>query len=306
MTYEVIIKLLDTVEYKGIFSLQNNKIYIRSLIDEDEYEAMFWQLIKKGYTQVEQNGLNYKITREEFNNNLVKVFEKLQSGGLEIAYEEVSSSVFSLVADGDDLNPEVIAYIGTGTRFVQSAESIYRYINNVDYEPKILIRSASYAVDIQDVKNDDDKLIKFIDELNREYIDVSRYLDNGAYRKALQNLFDMVSVTTLKTLSIVIQSKKEPLTISIKAIKKLKKSFKMILSHSMFEKSFDAKEQLRAFDDKNKRVLLDLSSVYHLHFNNDNLYEKIKQMHNEDKNITLKGNYKSTHTIDVLNVVEDT
>ena len=304
MTYEVIIELLGTVEYKGIFSLQNNKIYIRSLIDEDEYEAMFWQLIKQGYTKVEQNGMDYNITRDEFNNNLINIFEKLQNSGMEITYAETHSSVLSLVADGDDLNPEVIAYIGTGTRFVQSAESIYRYVNDIDYEPKILIRSASYAVDIQDVRNDDDVLVSFVDELNREFIDVERYFLNNAYAKALHSLFDMVSVTTLKTLSIVLQSQTEPLQLSIDAIKNIKQNFKETLSTSPFSKSINARESMRAFDDKKYKALLDASPVYHLHFESEALYKKAKRLYEQNKNIRIDGYFKSKVTVNVSTVVE--
>jgi hypothetical protein len=304
MTYEVIIKLLDQTEYKGIFSLQNSKIYIRSLIDEDEYEAMFWQLIKKGYTTVEQDGSEYSITREEFGNSLEAIFAKLQQDGLNLLYTQTEVAVFSLVADGDDLNPEVIAYLGTGTRFVQSAESIYRYVNNVDYEPKIQIRSASYAVDIQDIKNDDAALVTFVEEINREFVDVQRYLTNNAYAKALQNLFDMVAVTTLKTLSIVVQSRPEPIVLSIEAIKKIKREFKRTLSTSLFENSVNAKEFMRAFDDKKHRALLDVSPVYHLHFSSEGLYKKTKRLYEENKNIRISGSYISKLTIDVSNVAE--
>jgi len=304
MTYEVIIELLGTVEYKGIFSLQNNKIYIRSLIDEDEYEAMFWQLIKQGYTKVEQDGIEYNITRDEFHNNLVSIFEKLQNSGVEITYTETNSSVLSLVADGDDLNPEVIAYIGTGTRFVQSAESIYRYVNDIDYEPKILIRSASYAVDIQDVRNNDDALIAFVDELNREFIDVERYFENSAYAKALKNLFDMVAVTTLKTLSIAVQSIDEPLELSIDAIKKIKKDFKDTLSAAPFSERVNARESMRAFDDKKHKALLDAPPVYHLHFESEALYEKAKRIYEQNKNIRISGNFKSKVTVNVSAVAE--
>jgi len=305
MTYEVIIELLGTVEYKGIFSFQNEKIYIRSLIDEDNYEDMFWQLIKQGYTKVEQDGIDYNITRDEFANNIEAIFEKLHNSGLNITWTQTDVAVFSLVADGDDLNPEVIAYIGTGTRFIQSAESIYRYVNNVDYEPKIHIRSASYAVDIQDIKNDDNALIAFIDEINREYVDVDRYLANNAYAKALHNLFDMVSVTTLKTLNIVVKSIDDPLQISIEAIKNIKKNFKDTLSTSEFKKSVNAKEYMRAFDDKKHRALLDISPVYHLHFHSEDLYNRTKILHEQNKNIHIFGSYKSKLTIDVSSVIEE-
>ena len=304
MTYEVIIELLGAVEYKGIFSLQNDKIYIRSLIDEDEYEAMFWQLIKQGYTQVERDGMDYAITRNDFQNNLESIFEKLQRSGLGITYTVTDGAVFSLVAEGDDLNPEVIAYIGTGTRFVQSAESIYRYVNNVDYEPKILIRSASYAVDIQDVRNDDDALVAFVNEINREFIDVERYFSNNAYAKALHNLFDMVAVTTLKTLTIVLQSQAQPLQLSIDAIKKIKKDFKETLSTSPFSKSVNARESMRAFDDKKHKALLDAPPVYHLHFASEALYDKAKRLYDQNKNIRIDGNFKSKVTVNVSAVVE--
>ena len=303
MTYEVTIKLLDAVEYKGIFSFSNEKIYIRSLIDEDEYESMFWQLIKKGYTKVEQDGMDFHITREEFDNNLVLIFEELQDNGIELTYSETDKAVFSLVADGDDLNPEVIAYLGTGTRFVQSAESIYRYINNVEYEPKIQIRAASYAVDIQDVKNDDDALVAFVEEINSEFVDIERYFQNSAYAKALQNLFDMVSVPTLKVLNIVVQGRAKPLVLSIEAIKNIKRDFKEELSRQSFSKIINAGESMRAFDDKKHKALLDETSVFHLHFHSDDLYNKTKKFYEQNKRIFIQGNYKSKFTIDVSSVI---
>lgn len=303
MTYEVTIQLLETTQYKGIFSFENGKIYIRSLIDEDEYESMFWQLIKRGYVQVDKVGGKCNITLEEFNNNLVQLFEKLQNDGLELEYIESDSAVFSLVADGDDLNPEVIAHIGKGTRFIQGAESMYRYVNDISYEPKIQIRSASYAVDIQDMKNDDISLKAFINEINEEYVDAARYLQNNAYAKALHSLFDIVAVTTLKTLNIVVSSQKEPLEISINALKNMKKNFKETLSSSLFKESLFAQESMRAFDDKKYRALLDISPVYHLHFESEALYKKAKEMYDTNKEIIISGTYKSKLTIDVSSVV---
>jgi len=74
MTYEVIIKILDSIEYKGLFSLHNNKIYIRSMIDNDEYEDMFKQLIDDGYVTTHKNENDYNVDLINFDNNLNDIF----------------------------------------------------------------------------------------------------------------------------------------------------------------------------------------------------------------------------------------
>ncbi len=44
-TYKLIITLLGEVEYEGIIAKVNDKIYIRSQIDKDDYEAMIKELL---------------------------------------------------------------------------------------------------------------------------------------------------------------------------------------------------------------------------------------------------------------------
>ena len=89
MTYEVTISILDKITYKGLFSLKNKKIYIRSLIDEDNYEEMFKELIQEGYVEVKRNGIDLNVKVIEFENNLLTIFETLKSDGFDIKYHKI-------------------------------------------------------------------------------------------------------------------------------------------------------------------------------------------------------------------------
>jgi hypothetical protein len=80
--YGVSIKLLGDTEYEGLFTIENNNITISSLIDTDNYEDMFLELINRGYTKIENN----KIKVIHFDKDLVSIFKYLKSNGLDITY----------------------------------------------------------------------------------------------------------------------------------------------------------------------------------------------------------------------------
>ena len=305
MTYEVTIELLEQIEYKGILSLDNNKIYIRSLVDLDEYEAMFWQLIKNGYVDVQRDGIDYDISVTDFKNNLTNIFEKLQNDGLNISFVEIANDAysFSLVADGDDINPNVIAYLGKGTKFIALGESLFKCANNVDYEPKINIRAASYAVDIQEVQSNIESLRELINTINNGILDVNRYLNDINYAKVIKNLFDVVAVETLTSLNIHIPNEQN-LTLNVDAIKILKRNFKNLLANADFNISVFTHESLRAFDDKKHKVVLDISPTYYLHFLSIELYDTLKSLYAQNKKVSIEGTYKSKQTIEVSRIVE--
>ncbi len=298
MTYEVTITLLDVVEYKGLLTLHNNKIYIRSLIDSHDYEKMLRQLIDDGDIIAHRDGIDYDIQVTDFQNDIESIFQKLIDDGFSLTYEEIEDTnySFSLVADGDDLNPEVIAYLGTGVKFVSLAESLFRYVNRMDYEPKINIRASSYAVDVQEVTNDRTALEQFIEDVNNQNINIDRYMSDSLYSKVINRLFDVASVGTMKILKIEF-NEDDYIGIDIRAVKKLKGRFKSLLETHSFKKNVNTRDSLRAFDDKKKKAILDVSPTYYLHFNDNSVYEAIKEAYQNNSDISINGSYKSKQTI---------
>ena len=306
MTYEVIVKMLNEIEYKGLFSLHNNKIYIRSLIDEDNYESMFKQLIDGGYVNTEKidNSNDYTISLIEFHNNLENIFNQVRAKGIDITFDQLQDNdyTFSVIADGEDLNPQVMAHLNKGTKIIGLSENLFKYANNVNYEPKINIRASSYAVDVQEINNNDNKLIELINSINNDNIDVSEYLTNYSYSNTINSIFEVVGIETLDTLKIKFRNETE-LTFNINAIKNIKRNFRSRLSSLNFiQENINTQESLRAFDDKKHRVLLDISPVYHLHFANENIYSQLKNSYNSNNNVTLRGSYKGKQTIEISRV----
>jgi len=91
MTYEVVITLLDQVEYKGLFTINNEKVYIRSLIDTNDYEDMFLELINDGDLRIEQNGIDYDIQVKNFNNDIESIFRQLIEDGFNLTYDIIEN-----------------------------------------------------------------------------------------------------------------------------------------------------------------------------------------------------------------------
>lgn len=304
MTYEVIIRMLDEVEFKGLFSLHNNKIYIRSLIDKEEYEEMFKQLINDGYVSTEKNENDYNVNVIEFQNSLEDIFEKVQEKGIELSFEQIDNEAytFSVVADGEDLNPQVIAHLNKGTKIIGLSETLFKYANNVDYEPKINIRASSYAVDIQEINNDDNKLLELIQSINDQNINVQQYLTDTLYSNAINSIFDVVGIETLDSLKISLRNNRE-IVLDINNIKNLKRNFKSILLDASFiQENINTIDFLRAFDDKKYKVILDIKPVYYLHFDDVNIFRQLKDSYNENKMVTIRGSYKSKQTILVTHI----
>ncbi|MEZ4694412.1 MAG: hypothetical protein R2837_10610 [Aliarcobacter sp.] len=305
MTYEVIIRMLGEVEFKGLFSLHNNKIYIRSLIDKEEYEEMFKQLINNGYVSTEKNENDYNVNVIEFQNSLENIFDKVQEKGIELSFEQIDNEAytFSVVADGEDLNPQVIAHLNKGTKIIGLGETLFKYANNVDYEPKINIRASSYAVDIQEINNDDNRLIELIESINEQNINVQQYLTDTLYSNAIHSVFDVVGIETLDTLKINLRNGRE-IVLDINTIKNLKRNFKTMLSGTEFlQENINATDLLRAFDNKKYKVTLDIKPIYYLHFDDENIFRQLKDSHDENKIVTIRGSYKSKQTIQITSVI---
>lgn len=324
MTYSVMIQLLDEIEYKGIFSLANGKIYIRTLIDEREYEDMFWELIEEGYTEVQSKytheeilkfhedenfeKLNesdkYDFKHIDFENDLLKIFEKIKSLDIDVEYEEIEDDkyVFSLVADGHDMNPEVIAHLGKGTKIIRLAESVYRCSNNIKYEPKMNIRASSYAVDVQANTNNDEATRQLINSINSEKVDVDEYFSNQEYARVIDSLIEIATLHTLKTLKAEFLAG-DDLNIDLDSVRAIKRNYKTMMESRPFNHICLANGCLRAFDDTNFTLKMNSDKVYHLHLRNEKLYNEIKKHHKENNKISIHGRYKSKQTIDVFRVV---
>ena len=303
-TYKLIITLLGEVEYEGIIAKVNDKIYIRSQIDKDDYEAMIKELLTGigdiKITKSPNNPYDFCIEQKKFN-SLEEFFIELQESGFEIDYKKIEDNykTFSLVAEGDDLSPETIAYLKEGTLLINLAQNLFTMSNNVFYEPKINLRAGSFAIDIQEEINIDNLKI-LINNLNKGKIEVEKYFSNKYYKKLIDNLSKVSKIKTLENLTIELFND-EKLTLNLKAIKKISSQLPQIIKSKLFNKTVSS-DQLRAFDEKNKRVLLDENVVYHLHLNEKDFNALYKFYQQKISKINIVGNFKSTQTINVTQV----
>jgi len=104
MTYEVKITLFNEVEYKGIMTVENGKLYIRSLIDLDNYENMFQKLYEDGDIKVYEND-NIEITKF---NSLEELFELLKKD-FDLEYKIIDDKhLTSVIVNDKDLHPNTI------------------------------------------------------------------------------------------------------------------------------------------------------------------------------------------------------
>jgi len=303
-TYKLVIFLLGEVEYEGIIAKINNKIYIRSQIDKDNYEEMIKEmLIGKGDIQIKkspEHPYDFCIEQKRFN-SLEEFFANLEESGFEIEYKKIEDNykTFSLVAEGDDLSPETIAYLKEGTLLINLAQNLFTMSNNVSYEPKISLRAGSFAIDIQEEINIDNLRI-LIHNLNQGTIEIEKYFTNQPYKKLIDNLSKVSKIKTLENLTIELFNN-EKLTLNLKAIEKISSQLPKIIQSKPFNKTISY-NQLRAFDEKNKRVLLDADVVYHLHLKEKEFNELYKYYQKKIDKINIIGNFKSTQTIDVKQV----
>ena len=302
--YKLIITLLGEVEYEGLIAQINNKIYIRSQIDKDEYEAMIKELLTGiGDIKVKKSPdhpYDFFIEQKKFN-SLEEFFIELKESGFEIEYKKIEDNykTFSLVAEGDDLSPETIAYLKEGTLLINLAQRIFTLSNNVYYEPKLNLRTGSFVIDIQEETNIDN-LKDLIKDLNQGAIEIEKYFTNQLYKKLIDNLAKVAKIKTLKNLTIELFNN-EKLPLNLKAIEQISLQLPKIIQSKLFNEIISY-NQLRAFDEKNKRVLLDADIVYHLHLEEKEFNELYKFYQNKIDKINIIGNFKSTQTIDVKQV----
>jgi len=303
-TYKLIITLLGKVEYEGLIAKVNDKIYIRSQIDKDDYEAMIKELLigigDIKVTKSPNHTYDFCIEQKKFN-SLEEFFIELQESGFEIEYEKIEDNykTFSLIAEGDDLSPETIAYLKEGTLFIKLAQNLFTMSNNVSYEPKMNLRAGSFVIDIQEKINTDNLKI-LVEKLNQGTIEIEKYFDNQLYKKLIDNLYKISKIKTLKNLTIELLNN-EKLILNLKAIEEISSQLSKIIQSKAFNKTISYK-QLRAFDEKNKRVLLDADIVYHLHLKEKEFNELYKFYQKKIDKLNIVGNFKRTQTIDVKQV----
>ena len=303
-TYKLIITLLEEVEYEGIIAKVNDKIYIRSQIDEDEYEKMIKEmLLEKGdikVTKSPNHPYDFCIEQKKFD-SLEEFFIELQESGFDIEYKRIEDNykTFSLVAEGDDLSIETISYSKEGNLLINLTQNFFTMTNNVSYEPKINLRAGSFAIDIQE-EIDITNLKNLISTINQGIIEREKYFTNQSYKKLIDNLSKVSKIKTLGNLTIELLDN-EKLTLNLKAIKNISSELPKIIQSKPFNKTISY-NQLRAFDEKNNRVLLDDDIVYHLHLKEKEFNEIYKFYQKQIDKINIIGNFKTTKTIDVKEV----
>jgi len=302
MTYEVKIILFNEVEYKGIMTIENGKLYIRSLIDLDNYENMFQKLYEDGYVKVYEND-NIEVIKF---NSLEEMFGFLKED-FDLEYEIIDDKyLFSVVADGKDLHPNTIAMKKEGMKLYELTISLYNYANKNNYEPKIEVYASSFGVGIQESDGNNEELINIINQINsNNFLDLDKFFKDLRYKKLINSLIEVVSIKTLDNLFIKIGNRK--IHINLKAINKLKENFDYQLKNKKISVLIEKpQEQLRAFDKKNLRVILDYElfgkSWFSLHFDDSNVFNKLLEMYNDNTSITIEGFLKKVQTIEVKKV----
>lgn len=95
MEYEVVIKILDSVEYRGCMNSEVTGLTIESTIDNDQYEEMFIQLFSQGYIDVQGVNEDYDVNVKSFDRNLEAIFKYLIKEGLTLEYKEKDDNEYS-------------------------------------------------------------------------------------------------------------------------------------------------------------------------------------------------------------------
>jgi len=285
-SYEITIKSSrDKVKFKGIFykDIDKNKFYFRALQDSSNYTDIFEELLLEGAVDISKKNKSildsdYEVIDHDITHTLFEDIESLvmylKNDGFNVESQKIEEtfSTLSIVVDGKDLNPEVISF-KENDKITTFAHSLFQYANNVNYEPKYKIRASSFAVDIQEFDSNDKLIKEFIEDIKSLKIDINRYFENAQYSKMIKDLKKVVVIDTIKSFKIITKSFEE--TLEIEKLKQFVKKFNKVIKNKPFTTIIDTKK-LRAFDDKNLRVLLDSDKIYSLHIKDKKVFDKLK------------------------------
>ncbi len=286
ISYEITIKSSrNKIKFKGIFykDIDKNKFYFRALKDSSNYTDMFEELLSKGAVDISKKNMSivdsgYEVIDHDITHTIFEDIESLvmylKKDGFIVESQKIEEnfSTLSVVVDGKDLNPEVISF-KENDKITTFAHSLFQYANDVNYEPKYKIRASSFAVDIQEFDSNDKIIKEFVEDIKTLNIDINRYFENTQYSKMIQDLKKVIVIDTIKSFEIITNSFTEILQIS--KIKQFVKEFNKVIKSKPFTQIINS-ENLRAFDDKNLRVLLDSDKIYSLHIKDKKVFDKLK------------------------------
>ena len=286
ISYEITIKSSrNKLKFKGIFykDIDKNKFYFRALKDSSNYTDMFEELLTDGAIDISNRKktiiendyeiINHDIAHTNFE-DIESLVKYLKKDGFIVESQKIEEnfSTLSVVVDGKDLNPEVISF-KENDKITTFTHSLFQYANNVSYEPKYKIRASSFAVDIQEFDSNDNIIKKFVEDIKTLNIDINKYFENTQYSKMINDLKKVIVIDTIKSFKIITNSFTE--TLKISKIKQFVKEFNKVIKNKPFNQTIDVKN-LRAFDDKNLRVLFDADKIYSLHIKDKNVFDKLK------------------------------
>lgn len=283
ISYEITIKSSrNKLKFKGIFykDIEKNKFYFRALKDSSNYTDMFEELLTNGAIDISNRKkitvendyeiINHDIAHTVFD-DIESLVKYLKKDGFIVESQKIEEdfSTLSVVVDGKDLNPEVISF-KENDKITTFAHSLFQYVN---YEPKYKIRASSFAVDIQEFDSNDNIIKEFVEDIKTLNIDINKYFENTQYSKMINDLKKVIVIDTIKSFEIITNSFTE--TLKISKIKQFVKEFNKVIKNKPFNQTIDV-SNLRAFDDKNLRVLFDADKVYSLHIKDKNVFDKLK------------------------------
>ena len=285
-SYEITIKSSrNKIKFKGIFykDIDKNKFYFRALKDSSNYTDMFEELLSKGAIDISKKNKSivdggYEVIDHDITYTIFEDIESLvmylKKDGFIVESQKIEEnfSTLSVVVDGKDLNPEVISF-KENDKITTFAHSLFQYANDVNYEPKYKIRASSFTVDIQEFDSNDKIIKEFVEDIRTLDIDINRYFENTQYSKMIQDLKKVIVIDTIKSFEIITNSFAE--TLQISKIKQFVKEFNKVIKSKPFTQIINC-ENLRAFDDKNLRVLLDSDKIYSLHIKDKKVFDKLK------------------------------
>lgn len=320
----------DNIDFKCLIS--EDVEYLRVQIDELDYETMINQLIKDGYTSIEQVGTQtlssdgheydkpiYEEKHTEFKTPQ-DIYEALLEDGFECQLESQAdfNKVLEFSVDGQDLGIEVIT--NTNKRKITTAANfLFKAANNEDYEPTEIEKSGSYSLVLSDSNTNSslkENIVNILNELKNATIDRDRYFLKDNYYAFITSFIEIASMRHLDILKLKVGEKDdEKISLTKANLLSIKQAVEIVQTSKAFiyKKTMDDKLIAFEINDKNERKFklhsddgFDDGRIRVCYVESAELYEKIQKYSKEI--INFRGYYKSatrTVTIESATIIEN-
>lgn len=304
-TYSLIIRFDSRIEFEALLS--DDVKYFRVLKDLQSYEKIINQLLQDGYiksTRVNDevisldDGTSYN--KPIFNethiliNSPQELLELLTEQGMECELQDKLNNVMEIIADGQDIgfDGNIIAP-SDRSALMNFSTSIYKAVNDSDYDPALLEDTGSYKLIVQDavVNNKTVNYLKSIlKNIENEIFDANEYTNNHKYRQIINEINEIFNVKNLSILKFNILQ--ETITIKKSILSFLHTSIASAYASQSFNQIIT---NPKAFNDENDFTFKIYLPEMRIVKTTYEIYRKAEK--NKSKSLRLTGRYESSKTI---------